>query len=105
MHRNNVLKKLQVVGLECTVSLLSCFELALGWEDWVVGQHGLIIQFREPTDQRGNPDEPQGCMRSATFLPEVRRPVLTLNDGCGSLYLAFMFSRNWWSIALFDYLS
>lgn len=44
------------------VSLLSCFETASSWQDWVVGQHGLIIEFIDPD---------LNCRRSATFLPEV----------------------------------
>jgi uncharacterized protein (TIGR00296 family) len=56
----------EVPNLECTVSLLSCFETASGgWHDWELGVHGIIIEFVDP-------DPPSaGCRRSATFLPEV----------------------------------
>lgn len=47
--------------LHCQVSLLSCFEEAAGWQDWVVGVHGIQIEFVDP----------QGYTRSATYLPEV----------------------------------
>ncbi|KAJ9506598.1 hypothetical protein QJQ45_018432 [Haematococcus lacustris] len=46
----------------CKVSLLSCFEVAADWQDWVVGTHGIIIEFSDPES---------GCRRSATFLPDV----------------------------------
>lgn len=52
----------EVPGLECTVSLISCFETADSWNDWEIGQHGLIIEFVDPEFN---------CRRSATFLPEV----------------------------------
>ncbi|KAI7841020.1 hypothetical protein COHA_005248 [Chlorella ohadii] len=48
--------------LKCTVSLLSGFETAGGWEDWEVGTHGLVIEFLDPAT---------GGRRTATFLPEV----------------------------------
>ena len=73
---------MQVPSLECTVSLLSCFEPASKWDDWVIGQHGLIIKFREPSFH-GHPES--GCMRSATFLPEVypesNRRLQILSEG------------------------
>lgn len=52
----------EVSRLSCSVSLLSCFEDAADWQDWVVGRHGLIVEFTDPAMQ---------CKRSATFLPEV----------------------------------
>mmetsp|Transcript_12791 Transcript_12791/g.27680 ORF Transcript_12791/g.27680 Transcript_12791/m.27680 type:complete len:214 (-) Transcript_12791:761-1402(-) len=52
----------EIPTLECTVSLLSCFEPGRSWEDWEVGTHGLIIEFTDPEVR---------CRRSATFLPEV----------------------------------
>ncbi|KAG1675750.1 hypothetical protein FOA52_012406 [Chlamydomonas sp. UWO 241] len=52
----------EVPGLECTVSLLSCFEEAGGWDDWQVGRHGLIIEFSDPQTR---------VRRSGTYLPEV----------------------------------
>lgn len=48
--------------LKCTVSLLSGFEVATGWEDWEIGTHGLVIEFVDPGT---------GGRRTATFLPEV----------------------------------
>ena len=38
----------EVPRLHCTVSLLRRFEEGLGWEDWVPGKHGIIIEFEEP---------------------------------------------------------
>lgn len=38
----------EVPALHCTVSLLRAFEGGLGWEDWVPGKHGIIIEFEEP---------------------------------------------------------
>ncbi|GAX77874.1 hypothetical protein CEUSTIGMA_g5316.t1 [Chlamydomonas eustigma] len=56
----------EIPDLECTVSLLSCFEPASGgWHDWEVGVHGIIIEFEDPDHSNA------GCKRSATFLPEV----------------------------------
>lgn len=52
----------EVAHLSCSVSLLCSFERAQDWEDWQIGQHGLIIEFTDPVLQ---------CKRTATFLPEV----------------------------------
>ena len=52
----------EVAHLSCSVSLLCSFERAQGWQDWQIGQHGLIIEFVDPVLQ---------CKRTATFLPEV----------------------------------
>jgi AMMECR1 domain-containing protein len=52
----------EVAHLSCSVSLLCCFEHAQGWQDWQIGQHGLIIEFTDPVLH---------CKRTATFLPEV----------------------------------
>ena len=52
----------EVVGLECTVSLLTHYEPAASWDDWEVGVHGLIVDFRDPGS---------GASRSATYLPEI----------------------------------
>ena len=38
----------EVDSLHCTVSFLRAFEEGLGWEDWVPGKHGIIIEFEEP---------------------------------------------------------
>ena len=40
----------EVPALHCTVSLLRAFEEGLGWDDWVPGRHGIIIEFEEPDD-------------------------------------------------------
>jgi len=47
--------------LECSVSLLHAFEECLHAEDWEIGKHGIIINFRGP----------DGVKRNATYLPEV----------------------------------
>lgn len=52
----------EVSQLSCSVSLLRCFEEAASWQDWEIGQHGLIIEFTDPV---------LSCKRTATFLPEV----------------------------------
>lgn len=52
----------EVAELECTVSLLTHYEAAATWQDWTVGLHGLIIDFRDPKS---------GTLRSATYLPEI----------------------------------
>ncbi|PRW61176.1 hypothetical protein C2E21_0267 [Chlorella sorokiniana] len=52
----------ELLQLKCTVSLLSGFEAAGGWEDWEIGVHGLVIEFVDPVT---------GGRRTATFLPEV----------------------------------
>lgn len=49
--------------LSCTVSLLCDYEVGLHAHDWVVGTHGIIIEFKDP----------HGTRRSATYLPEVAR--------------------------------
>ena len=51
----------EVKNLNCEVSLLVQFEEAKNPEDWVVGTHGIDIDFN---DSRGG-------SYSATFLPEV----------------------------------
>ncbi|KXG38860.1 hypothetical protein SORBI_3001G289400 [Sorghum bicolor] len=48
--------------LECTVSILTDYEIAEGYLDWEVGKHGLIIEFTDPE---------YNIRRSATYLPEV----------------------------------
>jgi len=47
--------------LECSVSLLHAFEDCDHASDWVIGKHGIIINFRDP----------DGTKRNATYLPEV----------------------------------
>ncbi|CAA6660672.1 unnamed protein product [Spirodela intermedia] len=48
--------------LECTVSILTDYEVAIHYLDWEVGKHGLIIEFTDPD---------YNSRRSATYLPEV----------------------------------
>lgn len=52
----------ELPSLEVTVSLLTNFEPDRAWDDWVVGVHGVWIDFVHP--QSG-----EAC--SATFLPDV----------------------------------
>ncbi|MFX6532704.1 AMMECR1 domain-containing protein, partial [Acinetobacter baumannii] len=47
---------------ECTVSLLTNYEIAHDYLDWEVGKHGMIIEFNDPE---------HNTARSATYLPEV----------------------------------
>lgn len=35
----------ELPNLRCTVSLLTCFEAAAGWEDWEIGKHGESMLF------------------------------------------------------------
>jgi uncharacterized protein (TIGR00296 family) len=51
---------IEVPLLQCTVSLISCFEAGLSWDSWEVGVHGIIIEFFDSQKRF-----------SATFLPEV----------------------------------
>jgi len=51
----------EMSGLDCTVSLLTHFELASHHLDWDVTMHGIMIEFVDPA----------GVSRSATYLPEV----------------------------------
>lgn len=55
------------------MSLLARFEKASGWQDWVVGQHGIIISFPDP--------EQRGVRRTATFLPDVAPEQVGLEGG------------------------
>ncbi|XP_022956210.1 uncharacterized protein At2g38710-like isoform X2 [Cucurbita moschata] len=48
--------------LECTVSILVDYEIAINYLDWEVGKHGIIIEFNDPD---------YNTRRSATYLPEV----------------------------------
>ena len=59
--RFNPISKDEVKNLNCEVSLLVQFEKAKSPIDWVVGKHGIDIDFK---DHKGN-------SYSATFLPEV----------------------------------
>ena len=60
-RRFNPIADQELPLLECTVSLLNCYETAERYDDWEVGKHGLIIDFTDPN----------GTRRSATYLPEV----------------------------------
>ena len=44
------------------MSLLTHYETAAAWDDWEVGTHGLIIDFRDPATS---------APRRATYLPEI----------------------------------
>ncbi|KAJ4720576.1 AMMECR1 family [Melia azedarach] len=52
----------ELSSLECTVSILTEFEIANYHLDWEIGKHGLIIEFTDPE---------YNTRRSATYLPEV----------------------------------
>jgi uncharacterized protein (TIGR00296 family) len=60
-RRFPAITELEVPSLECTVSLLTDFESAQGWDDWQLGTHGIWIDFVDP----------HGRARNATFLPDV----------------------------------
>ncbi|KAH9322005.1 hypothetical protein KI387_016644, partial [Taxus chinensis] len=51
----------EIPNLQCTVSILTDYELAAHYLDWEVGKHGMILEFTDPDNTR----------RSATYLPEV----------------------------------
>ena len=59
--RFDPISKYEIPNLNCEVSLLVEFEKAKSPVDWVVGTHGIDIDFE---DKNGN-------KYSATFLPEV----------------------------------
>ncbi|MES1915990.1 MAG: hypothetical protein MHM6MM_007857 [Cercozoa sp. M6MM] len=50
----------EVPELECSVSILSDFESVSGWDDWVIGEHGVQMEL----------DHSNKHYR-ATFLPQV----------------------------------
>ncbi|KAF2318206.1 hypothetical protein P3X46_025221 [Hevea brasiliensis] len=52
----------ELPSLECTVSILTNYEMANNYLDWEIGKHGLIIEFIDPNNN---------VRRSATYLPEV----------------------------------
>lgn len=54
--------KAEVPHLECTVSLLTNFEVVGSWDEWTLGTHGVWIDFVDPSD---------GGARNATYLPDV----------------------------------
>lgn len=51
----------EIPNLECTVSILTDYELAANYLDWEIGKHGIIIEFTDPDNRR----------RVGTYLPEV----------------------------------
>eukprot|EP01006_Ploeotia_vitrea_P008501 TRINITY_DN20339_c0_g1_i1.p1 TRINITY_DN20339_c0_g1~~TRINITY_DN20339_c0_g1_i1.p1 ORF type:complete len:260 (-),score=36.50 TRINITY_DN20339_c0_g1_i1:664-1443(-) len=56
--------KKEIPDLECSVSLLGCFERADNCYDWELGVHGMKIEFSVPNKRSSG----QYC---ATFLPSV----------------------------------
>lgn len=60
-RRFNPIVKNELGQLYVSVSLLTNFELADNYLDWVVGVHGIKIEF----------DSEKGAKKTATFLPEV----------------------------------
>ena len=44
------------------MSFLHTFEKAGNWQDWDIGTHGLILEFRDPNTREH---------RNATYLPEI----------------------------------
>eukprot|EP00304_Pavlova_gyrans_P000950 CAMPEP_0206053060 /NCGR_PEP_ID=MMETSP1466-20131121/35007_1 /ASSEMBLY_ACC=CAM_ASM_001126 /TAXON_ID=44452 /ORGANISM="Pavlova gyrans, Strain CCMP608" /LENGTH=204 /DNA_ID=CAMNT_0053428219 /DNA_START=23 /DNA_END=637 /DNA_ORIENTATION=+ len=60
-RRFPAMKESELPLLECSVSLLTNFEKARAWDDWVVGTHGVWIDFTDPA----------GVARNATYLPNV----------------------------------
>ncbi|KVI09610.1 uncharacterized protein At2g38710-like [Cynara cardunculus var. scolymus] len=48
--------------LQCTVSILTNYEIAANYLDWEVGKHGIVIEFTDPD---------YNTKRNATYLPEV----------------------------------
>ncbi|EPY25658.1 ammecr1 [Strigomonas culicis] len=55
-HRFSPIAEKELPSLECCVSLLHSFEKGNAWDDWVVGTHGVKLQYRD---------------LSATYLPSV----------------------------------
>lgn len=54
----------EVPHLKCDVSLLMNFTLAKDLDDWTVGEHGITIEWTDPS---------RGKCFSATYLPEVAK--------------------------------
>ncbi|KAF1743059.1 hypothetical protein MXB_4648 [Myxobolus squamalis] len=50
----------EISNLECSVSVLVCFEVCTTYQDWMIGTHGVQITFKQ-----SNRDY------SATYLPDV----------------------------------
>ncbi|XP_075587036.1 uncharacterized protein CG5902 [Dermatophagoides farinae] len=60
-HRFAPITKDEFINLHVSVSVLINFESALDYKDWIIGIHGIRIEFRSDN----------GTKRTATFLPEV----------------------------------
>lgn len=56
-NRFNPIKIDEIDSLECQVSMLHDYEEGLNWDDWSIGEHGIICNL------------PNG--KTATYLPEV----------------------------------
>uniref|UniRef100_A0A0N5A870 AMMECR1 domain-containing protein n=1 Tax=Syphacia muris TaxID=451379 RepID=A0A0N5A870_9BILA len=52
----------EVQDLHCAVSILVNFEKALNYQDWVIGVHGIRIEFQDNNRKR-----------DAVYLPEVAK--------------------------------
>jgi uncharacterized protein (TIGR00296 family) len=74
-RRFNPIERKELPFLDCTVSLLTNFEAELGWQDWEVGKHGMIIEFEDPSNPSGRP-------LSATYLPEVAQQQEWTTEEC-----------------------
>jgi len=59
--RFNPMSRSELTNLQVSVSILCHFEDGADWADWVVGTHGIRIEW---FSERGN-------RKTATFLPEV----------------------------------
>ena len=59
--RFNPMSRGELTNLQVSVSILCHFEDGADWADWVVGTHGIRIEW---FSERGN-------RKTATFLPEV----------------------------------
>lgn len=59
-RRFSPVSRSEVPSLHCTVSLLRAFEEGLGWEDWVPGKHGIIIEFEEPETKKASSSSEDG---------------------------------------------
>mgnify|MGYP000061773231 CR=1 FL=1 len=60
-HRFDPITKDELTNLHVSVSVLINFEQAIDYKDWIIGIHGIRIEFRLDS----------GSKRTATFLPEV----------------------------------
>ena len=61
LPRFNPMSRSELTNLQVSVSILCHFEDGADWADWVVGTHGIRIEW---LSERGN-------RKTATFLPEV----------------------------------